>query len=364
MTKPRARELGIPLEGRPGAYNAITDVAGVEVGLTTIIAGEEVRTGVTIIHPRGKANHDPVFAGCFPFNGNGEMTGSAWVEEGGFLEGPVGITNTHSVGVVRDTIIAWQVEHHAILQRWSTPVVAETADGWLNDMNGFHVHPEHVRAALDGAQGGPVPEGSVGGGTGMICYEFKGGTGSASQRLPEKFHGYQVGVLVQANFGRRYQLSIAGVPVGQHLTENALFTHGENPFRQPEPGEAGSLIVVLATDAPLLPNQLRRLARRATIGMARTGSMGGNGSGDIFLAFSTANPGAARPETGIATLQALPNDQLDMLFGAAAYATEEAILNALLAAETMSGHEGRCVPALPHDRVVDLLRAYKRLVPA
>jgi D-aminopeptidase len=364
MPKPRARELGISLEGRPGAHNAITDVAGVEVGLTTIIAGDEVRTGVTIIHPRGKSNHDPVFAGCFPFNGNGEMTGSAWVEEGGFLEGPVGITNTHSVGVVRDTIIAWQVKHNAILQRWSTPVVAETADGWLSDMNGFHVQPEHVWAALDGAQGGSVPEGNVGGGTGMVCYEFKGGTGTASQRLTAQAGGYMVGALVQANFGRRYQLSIAGAPVGQHLTENALFTNGENPFRQPEPSETGSLIVVLATDAPLLPHQLRRLARRATIGMARTGGMGGNGSGDIFLAFSTANPGAARPETGIATLQALPNDRIDLLFWAAAYATEEAILNALLAAEPMSGHEGRSVPALPHDRLVDILREYKHLATA
>jgi D-aminopeptidase len=356
MSKPRARDLGIPLEGTPGPLNAITDLPGIEVGYTTLIEGESIRTGVTILHPRGKNNHDPVFAGWFPLNGNGEMTGTAWLDEGGFLEGPIGLTNTHSVGVVRDTIIAWQVKHEALFQLWSVPLVSETADGWLNDMHGFHVQPEHVWSALDGAQGGPVAEGNVGGGTGMICYEFKGGTGTASRKLPEKFGGYTVGALVQSNFGRRFQFTVAGVPVGKHLTENALFTNGENPFQ-----ETGSLVVILATDAPLLPYQLKRLARRGAIGMARTGGMAGNGSGDLFLAFSTANPGAARPESGIATLQALPNDRMDLLFMAVAYAVEEAILNALLAAETMTGRAGLTIPALPHDRLQVLVRQYYRL---
>jgi D-aminopeptidase len=356
MSKPRARDLGIPLEGTPGPLNAITDLPGIEVGYTTLIEGESIRTGVTILHPRGKTNHDPVFAGWFPLNGNGEMTGTAWLDEGGFLEGPIGLTNTHSVGVVRDTIIAWQVKHEALFQLWSVPLVSETADGWLNDMHGFHIKPEHVWAALDGAKGGSLLEGNVGGGTGMICYEFKGGTGTASRKLPEKFGGYTVGALVQSNFGRRFQFTVAGVPVGKHLTENALFTNGENPFQ-----ETGSLVVILATDAPLLPYQLKRLARRGAIGMARTGGMAGNGSGDLFLAFSTANPGAARPESGIATLQALPNDRLDLLFMAVAYAVEEAILNALLAAETMTGRAGLTIPALPHDRLQVLLRQYYRL---
>ncbi len=358
MPNPRARALGIPLEGTPGPLNAITDLPGIEVGYTTLIQGDSIRTGVTIIHPRGKENHDPVFGGWFPLNGNGELTGAHWLEEGGFLEGPIGLTNTHSVGVVRDTIIAWQVAHKCVFQMWSTPVVSETADGWLNDMYALHVKPEHVWAALDGAQAGPLAEGNVGGGTGMICYEFKGGTGTASRRLPAKFGAYTVAALVQANFGRRFQLTVAGVPVGSHLTENAPFTSGENPFR-----ETGSLVTILATDAPLLPYQLKRMARRGAIGMARTGGMAGNGSGDLFLAFSTANPGVARPESGIATLQALPNDRLDPLFMAAAYATEEAILNSLLAAETMTGRDGLTIPALPHDRLQALLRQYNRLAP-
>jgi L-aminopeptidase/D-esterase-like protein len=357
MPKPRARDLGIPLEGTPGPLNAITDLPGIEVGYATLIEGESIRTGVTILHPRGKKNHDPVFAGWFPLNGNGEMTGAAWLEEGGFLEGPVGLTNTHSVGMVRDTIIAWQVKNNCLFQLWSTPLVTETADGWLNDMYAQHVQPEHVYVALDEAQAGPLAEGNVGGGTGMICYEFKGGTGTASRQLPVKFGSYTIGALVQANFGRRFQLTVAGVPVGGHLTENAVFTSGENPFR-----ETGSLVVILATDAPLLPYQLKRIARRGAIGMARTGGMAGNGSGDLFLAFSTANPGAARPESGVAVIHALPNDRLDPLFMAAAYATEEAILNALLAAETMTGRDGLTVPALPHDRLQELLRLYNRLI--
>ena len=352
----RARDLGIPLAGTPAALNAITDVPGLTVGFATVIKGDSARTGVTVIHPRGQFNHAPVFAGTFAFNGNGEMTGAAWVEEGGLLEGPIGLTNTHSVGIVRDTIIHWQAAQDSFFQKWSCPVVAETADGWLNDMNGFHVEPEHVLSALNSAKNGPLPEGNIGGGTGMICYEFKGGTGTASCKLPEKLGGWTVGALVQANFGRRHQLTIAGVPVGQHLTEDAPFTNGENPL-----AEQGSLIVVLATDAPLLPHQLKRIARRATLGMARTGSLGGNGSGDIFLAFSTANPSAGHgDENGLATLQALSNDKIDPLFYASVYATEEAILNALVSAETMTGKDGITVKALPHEDVMDLLKRYGR----
>lgn len=352
----RARDLGIPLEGTPGPLNAITDIPGLTVGFATVIKGHSARTGVTVLHPRGGANHDPVFAGTFAFNGNGEMTGAAWVDEGGLLEGPIGLTNTHSVGIVRDTIIQWQASQDAFFQKWSCPVVAETADGWLNDMNQFHVEPEHVLAALNSAQGGTLPSGNVGGGTGMICYEFKGGTGTSSRKLPERLGGWTVGALVQANFGRRYQLTVAGVPVGQHLTEDAPFTNGENPL-----AEQGSLIVVLATDAPLLPHQLRRVAKRATLGMARTGSLGGNGSGDIFLAFSTANPGAAHGgEDGLSTIRALSNDKIDPLFAASVYATEEAILNAMVSAETMTGRDGITVKALPHDRLRELLKKYGR----
>ncbi len=363
-SKPRARDLGIPLEGTPGPYNAITDVSNVEVGFATLIEGDSIRTGVTAIHPRGKADHDPVFGGIFSFNGNGEMTGAAWVEESGFVEGPICVTNTHSVGIVRDTVIDWQIKNTAMLQRWSCPVVAETADGWLNDMYGFHIKPEHVWQALESAENGPLAEGNVGGGTGMICYEFKGGTGTSSRKLPEKFGGYTVGALVQANFGRRHQLTVSGVPVGHHITEEALFTKGENPFQ-----EQGSLIVVLATDAPLFPYQLKRVARRATLGMARTGSLGGNWSGDIFLAFSTANRDVAYPDTTTSVAPApepgyvriLPNDRLDPIFAAAVLATEEAILNAMLAAETMIGRDGLRVPALPHDLLQNVMRQYNRL---
>ena len=364
MAKPRARDLGIRFEGIPGPLNAITDIPGIEVGYATLHQGSSIRTGLTIIHPRGKRNHDPVFAGWFPFNGNGEMTGSAWIEEGGFLEGPVGITNTHSVGMVRDTIIDWQVKKDAIFQRWSCPVVAETADGWLNDMNGFHMKPEHVWQALDSARSGPIEEGNVGGGTGMITYEFKGGTGTSSRKLGADAGNWTIAALVQANFGRRYQLTIAGVPVGRHLTADAPFTKGHNPFE----AEAGSLIVVLATDAPLLPHQLTRVAKRATLGMARTGSMGGNGSGDIFLAFSTANPDAASVptsaehgnESGLARIVALTNNDVDPLLSAAALVTEEAIINAMVAAETMTGRDGMTVRALPHDELQAIMSQYGR----
>ena len=358
MAKPRARDLGIPFEGTTGTYNAITDVQGVTVGYATVIEGESARTGVTIIHPRGQDDHDPVFAAWFPFNGNGEMTGSAWLEEGGFLEGPVGITNTHSVGVVRDTIIQWQVEHNRLFQRWSCPLVTETADGWLNDINAFFVKPEHVLAALSSATSGPIAEGNVGGGTGMLCYEFKGGTGTSSRKLPERAGGWTVGALAQTNFGRRYQLMIAGVPVGQHLKEHTIWPAGQNPFEQ----DSGSLIVTLATDAPLLPHQLQRLAKRASLGMARTGSLGGNGSGDIFLAFSTANPNAATGnEKGLASIQALSNNFVDPLFVCAAYATEEAIINSMIAAEDMTGHRGMSAKALPHEELCEVLREYNRL---
>ena len=358
MTKPRARNLGIPFEGTPGTYNAITDVQDVTVGYSTINEGNSARTGVTIIHPRGKLNHDPVFAAWFPFNGNGEMTGSAWVEEGGFLEGPIGITNTHSVGVVRDTIIQWQVEQDKIFQGWSCPLVTETADGWLNDINAFFVKPEHVRAALENAESGSIVEGNVGGGTGMLCYEFKGGSGTSSRKLPEKLGGWTVGAFAQTNFGRRYQLTVAGVPVGQHLKDNAVLTNGENPFKQDD----GSLIIIIATDAPLLPHQLKRLAKRASLGMARTGSLGGNGSGDIFLAFSTANPKAAHgDEKGFAPLQSLSNNFIDPLLVASAYATEEAIINSMIAAEDMTGHKGFSVKSLPHDELREVMKKYGRL---
>jgi L-aminopeptidase/D-esterase-like protein len=285
------------------------------------------------------------------------MTGAAWVEEGGMLEGPIGITNTHSVGVVRDTIIDWQAKNDSLYQRWSCPVVTETADGWLNDINGFHVKPEHVWQALESASDGPIAEGNVGGGTGMLCYEFKGGTGTSSRKLPEKLGGWTVGALVQSNFGRRYQLTVAGVPVGHYLKENAPFSSGENPFKQDD----GSLIIILATDAPLLPHQLKRLAKRASLGMARTGALGGNGSGDIFLAFSTASTGITSGER-TAHIKYLPNDYIDTLLFASAYASEEAIINSMIAAKSMTGHNGMKVDALPHDKLIEIMRDYKRLL--
>jgi L-aminopeptidase/D-esterase-like protein len=335
----RARALGVPFDGTPGPLNAITDVAGVEVGHSTIIAGEgklrvgagPVRTGVTAVFPRGKTSADPVFAAWFTLNGNGEMTGTTWVEESGFLEGPVLITNTHSVGVVRDAVIAWRVEHGYLRQPWSLPVVAETWDGYLNDINGFHVTPEHARQALDAARLGPVAEGNVGGGTGMVCHEFKGGIGTASRRLEPQHGGYTLGVLVQCNYGLRRLLTIAGVPVGREI-----------PDRTVKDEETGSIIIVVATDAPLLPHQLKRVIRRASLALGHTGSVAANGSGDIFIAFSTANSGAARP-TGTASLTMLPNERLNALFEATVQAAEEAIVNALVAAETMTGVDGRTV---------------------
>jgi len=359
MSKTRARDLGIPFEGDTGTFNSITDVSGVTVGYATVIEGHSARTGVTIIHPRGKGDHTPVYAGVHSFNGNGEMTGAAWIEEGGLLEGPIGITNSHSVGIVRDTIIAWQVKSNAMYQRWSLPVVAETADGWLNDMNSFHIKEQHVLKALDSAQTGAIEEGNVGGGTGMVCYEFKGGTGTSSRKLPEKLGGWTVGVLVQSNFGRRHQFTLAGVPVGKHIREGLLWTNDtSDPFAQDD----GSLIVIVATDAPLLPHQLKRLAKRAALGMARTGSMGGNGSGDIFLAFSTANPEAAYGnEIGLSNIQTLSNDHIDPLLVSAVLATEEAIINAMISAENMTGHNGVGIKALPHEKVREILGKYNRI---
>ncbi len=295
QTKPRARDLGVPFDGTPGALNAITDVKGIEIGHSTIIRGAgklqvgvgPVRTGVTAVLPRGKQSNVPVFAGWFSLNGNGEMTGTTWLEESGLLEGPVMITNTHSVGVVRDAVIKWQLKQYSqTAQSWGLPVVAETYDGYLNDINGFHVKDEHAFEALNNARSGAVAEGNVGGGTGMICHEFKGGIGTSSRKLSEQQGGFTVGVLVQANYGLRQQLRIAGVPVGEEITDGA--------FR---PRETGSIIIVVATDAPLLPHQLKRLARRAALGLARNGSVAGNGSGDIFIAFSTANEEAGKQAT-------------------------------------------------------------------
>ncbi|HZS09578.1 MAG TPA: P1 family peptidase [Blastocatellia bacterium] len=364
QNKPRARDLGVPFDGAPGPLNAITDVKGVEVGHTTLISGEgklevgkgPVRTGVTAILPRGRQSNDPVFAAWFSLNGNGEMTGTTWIEESGFLEGPVMITNTHSVGVVRDAVLVWQAKQFSkTAQPWGLPVVAETYDGGLNDINGYHVRPEHAFAALDGAKSGPVAEGNVGGGTGMVCHEFKGGIGTASRKIDEKLGGYTVGVLVQANYGRRNQLRIAGVPVGLEITEGTQISQLTDAST-----DTGSIIIVVATDAPLLPHQLKRLARRAAMGLARNGSVAGNSSGDIFVAFSTANPEAAKP-SGTTNLTMLPNDRINPLFEATVQATEEAVVNALVAAETMTGINDRKVVALPHDKLRQALRKYNRL---
>jgi L-aminopeptidase/D-esterase-like protein len=361
--KPRGRNLGVPFDGTPGAWDAITDVRGVEVGDSTLISGDNVRTGVTAILPRGKRNNDAVFAGWFSQNGDGEMTGTAWVEESGFLDGPVMITNTHSVGVVRDAVIAWQVKTGLIPRTnsygasfFSLPVVAETFDGRLNDVNGFHVKPEHVFQALEGARTGPVPEGNHGGGTGMRCYGFKGGTGTASRKLDDRAGGYTVGALVQCNCGTRNQLMIAGVPVGREIPE----TNQRSAATLPPEVEVGSIIIVVATDAPLLPQQLKRLARRATMGLARTGSTSGNSSGDIFIAFSTANADAART-SGIADLKMLSNNEMNGLFTATVEATEEAIVNAMVAAETMTGMNGQTAIGLPHEGLREALRKYNRL---
>ena len=360
QTKPRARDLGVPFDGAPGPLNAITDVKGVEVGHATIISGDgplkvgvgPVRTGVTAVLPRGKDSKDAVFAGWFTLNGNGEMTGTTWVEESGFLDGPVMITNTHSVGVVRDAVIAWKIKRGEPDQEgfwWSLPVVAETWDGYLNDVNGFHVKQQDALRALDTAHPGPVEEGNVGGGTGMICDEFKGGIGTSSRILDAGHGGYTVGVLAQCNYGQRDQLRIAGVPVGQEIQEHKV-----------RDDDVGSIIVVVATDAPLIPTQLKRVAKRVSLGLGRNGSYSGDGSGDIFIAFSTANSGAATTDH-VVDLKMLPNDLLEPVFAATVQATEEAIINAMVAAETMTGIENHKVIALPHDRLREVLKKYNRL---
>jgi L-aminopeptidase/D-esterase-like protein len=363
--EPRARDLGIPFPGTPGPLNAITDVSGVEVGYATLVEGEgalqvgkgPVRTGVTAILPRGRKAHGPVFGGYAVGNGNGEMTGTIWIEESGIVGSPVLITNTHSVGVVRDAVIAWMVQNGGTEQLWGLPAVAETWDGYLNDLNGFHVKPGHVFAALDGAHGGPIAEGNVGGGTGMHTFEFKGGTGTSSRRVRVRGVGdYTVGILVQSNFGRRAQLQVAGIPVGREWPEDAPFTaeYGRT-------NELGSIIVVVATDAPLLSTQLKRLATRAAMGIARTGGTAGNGSGDIFLAFSTANAAAANASEGLQQMAFLPNDQLDGLFEAVVVATEEAIVNAMVAARTMTGIDGHRLTAIDHARLQEILQRHNRL---
>ena len=368
-SKPRARDLGVPFDGTPGALNAITDVAGVEVGEVTLISGEgklqigkgPVRTGVTAILPRGKDSMSkPAFAGWYSLNGNGEMTGTTWVEESGFLEGPVMITNTHSVGVVRDAVIQWRVNHSKPdpnSEWWSLPVVAETWDGWLNDINGFHVKPEHAFQAIDNAKSGPVPEGNVGGGTGMICNGYKGGTGTSSRKVDGKSGSYTVGVLVQCNYGQRINLRIAGIPVGREIPT-------EDPYAAvpSDVTERGSIIVAIATDAPLLPHQLKRLARRVPLGLGRDGSISGNGSGDIFIAFSTANSGASKAE-GLGSVQFLANDSLDPIFKATVEAVEEAVVNAMIAAETMTGIENHRVRAIDHEQLRAVLKKYNRLNP-
>jgi D-aminopeptidase len=357
-SKPRARDLGIPFDGTPGPLNAITDVPGVAVGHTTLISGQgklkvgfgPVRTGVTAVLPRGKDSADPVFAGWFSQNGNGEMTGTTWVEESGFLEGPVMTTNTSSVGVVRDAVVKYFTQNAKHQQPWVMPVVAETYDGRLNDTHGFHVKEEHAFHALESARLGPVQEGSVGGGTGMVCYGFKGGIGTSSRKVFVAPDSYIVGVLMQANFGGRNQLRMGGLPMNEELSAT------------PAPAkESGSVIVVVATDAPLLPHQIKRLARRVSMGLARTGSTAGNSSGDIFIAFSTANSKAAQPG-GLAALTMLPNDRMDPLFEAVVQATEESVINALVAGETMVGRDDNKVLGLPHDRVREILKKHNRLV--
>jgi D-aminopeptidase len=367
----RARDLGIPFQGAPpGPLNAITDVAGVEVGFTTLISGDgklvegqgPIRTGVTVILPRGRT-FDPVFAAHHVLNGNGDMTGTHWVQESGFLETPILITNTGSVGVVRDAALGWMNRHKYFSPLFghiwfAYPLVAETYDGVLNDMYGFHIKPEHVSAALDSAKSGPVAEGNIGGGTGMSCLGFKCGTGTSSRRVTVGPASNTVGVLVQANFGGRNRLTIAGVQVGAEIKGADMRVNAG-----PGAGEAagrGSIIAIAATDAPLAPHQLRRVAQRISLGVGRTGGMAGNGSGDIFLAFSTANPGAFR-RGGPSAIQMMSNDDMNGIMDATVDATEEAIINAMIAARTMVGANGSTSYAIPHDQVRDILRKYGRL---
>lgn len=364
--KPRARDIGIPFDGTPGKFNAITDVKGVEVGYSTIISGTgknirgkgPVRTGVTAILPRGK-NNNPVYANWYTLNGNGEMTGTTWLTESGFLEGPVMITNTNSVGTVRDAVLKWYVKKGWYKEDfWHTyPVVAETYDGFLNDIYGFHVKEENAWAALDSAKSGAIKEGNVGGGTGMMCLGFKGGSGTSSRVIKIKDSTYTVGVLIQSNFGAKRNLTIAGVPVGRELKDTLNYELKAPPSYQP--GD-GSIIVVLATDAPLLPHQLKRMAARVAIGVGKAGGRGENGSGDIFISFSTANASAFQREN-FTKVDVLPNDLVNPLFDATVQAVEEAIINAMVAAETMEGINGNKAYALPHKLVIDVLKKYNRV---
>ena len=368
----RARDLGVPFEGTPGLLNAITDVAGIEVGHHTIIRGDgelvvgegPVRTGVTAVLPRGRASRGRVFAAWFTLNGNGEMTGTTWLRDRGILEGAVMITNTHSVGAVHEATIAW-AQQNLDAPDWSLPVVAETWDGFLNDINGFHVREEHVFAALDAARGGPVAEGSVGGGTGMRTFGFKAGIGTSSRIVETGGNEYVIGVLVQSNFGSRNLMTVAGVPVGREIPD---LTPERGPFDAPPGGpdedgygRDGSIIIVAATDAPLLPHQLNRFIRRTTLALGRVGSIASNGSGDIFIAFSTANGEAAHNEGGVAPLENLANSNINPLFEGVVQATEEAIINAVVAGRDMVGVNGRKIYGLPHDRLRDILRRYNRL---
>lgn len=364
MPKPRARDLGVPFTGTPGALNAITDVPGVEVGHVTLISGSgklvagkgPVRTGVTAVLPRGKRFGQRVFAATHALNGNGEMTGAAWVDESGHLGTPILITNTHSVGTVRDAVIEWNAKRgtsEGYSGDFSLPLVTETWDGFLNDINGFHVRKEHAFAAIEKARGGRVDEGNVGGGTGMIAHGFKGGIGTSSRILTEADGGYVVGVLVQANHGRRPLLQIGGVPVGREIADLL-------PAAAKADDGSGSIIVVIATNAPLLPHQLERIAQRAGLGIATIGGRGENTSGDIFIAFSTANEEQSKVDA-VATIAMLPNERINPIFNATVEATEEAIVNAMVAAETMTGINGNTVHAIPHDRLRQALKKYNRL---
>lgn len=365
--KPRARDIGIPFNGTTGTFNAITDVKGVEVGYSTIISGKgknirgkgPVRTGVTAILPRGR-NNNPVFANWYSLNGNGEMTGTTWVTESGFLETPIMITNTNSVGVVRDAVLKWFIKTGWYKEDfWYTyPVVAETYDGFLNDIYGFHVKENNVYEALDSAKTGFLKEGNVGGGTGMMCLGFKGGTGTSSRVVKIKDSTYTVGVLVQSNFGGKNNFTIAGVPIGKELKDTMNYEFKEAPSYRQE-GD-GSIIVVVATDAPLLPHQLKRIAARVPLGVGIVGGRGENGSGDIFIAFSTANPSAFQREN-FTKIDELPNDLINPLFDATVQAVEEAIINAMVAAETMEGINGNKAYGLPHKLVIDLLKKYNRI---
>ena len=362
----RARDLGIPFDGITGPLNAITDVPGVEVGFTTLIEGEgalaigkgPVRTGVTVIHPRGKdKTFEPVWAGSFSLNGNGEMTGLLWIDEGGAFSGPIAITNTHSVGMAHHGLLKWLVQHPGFNHEdelWMLPVAAETCDAYLNDINGQHVCEQHVLDACDAATSGPVAEGNVGGGTGMNCYEFKGGTGTASRRCTINGETYTTGVLVQANFGARNDLNIRGVPVGCHLTENTLWN------KPPYSTVQGSIIAIAITDAPLLPIQMQRIARRIGLGVGRTGTPGENGSGDIFLALSTGNAVRDDGNNVEPNVRYIPNSDLDPMFLATVEATEEAIINALVAAETMTGQGGHTSHAINHDDLMEVMKKYNR----